>query len=183
MGLDITVHRLKKATKKNIENYEFFRLVSNNGIEDLSEFPHWCHELVTKITEDWFDWDKLKKEKGIDIHEWDWVGECYGDEGNIMSLKHVETKKTMKLDMDKIPTFKQEISIIGYDEVGYQRKGLNSKFYEDYNNHKIGYFVWNKNELERYMRDYCDDDEDKERFKRNIIDEFIDGECCVTFDW
>lgn len=63
---------------------------------------------------------------------------------------------------------------------------------------KIGYFVWTKQELERYKKEYCDEPyeyiypngeksgdiiNEKEMFQHNIIDKFIEGECCVCFSW
>ena len=105
---------------------------------------------------------------------------------------------SIEINLDKVPVYDKEISVIFYEEIGYQYKGLNSKFYEDYENGKIGYFVWDKKELQRYKKEYCDKvheyvfPNDKKSgeiahpkfdFQRNIIDNFKEKECCVTFDW
>ena len=104
----------------------------------------------------------------------------------------------IKIDLKKVPTYEKKIKVLYYDEVGYQRKGLNAKFYDDYENGKIGYFVWTKAELERYKQEYCDEPHEyiypngtksgdmvypKENFQRNIINNFTEGEDCVIFDW
>ena len=100
-----------------------------------------------------------------------------------MTIEKIDTKERVNIDLNKVPTYNKTISIIGYEEVGYQRKGLNGIFYDDYEKHKIGYYVWSKKELERYKQDYCNSDDEKKDFQENIINKFIEGECCVTFDW
>ena len=75
------------------------------------------------------------------------------------------------------------MKVLYTEEVGYQRKGLNGKFYDDYEEGKIGYYVWDKKELERYKQDYCDSDEAKDNFQHNIIDKFVDGEYVARFSW
>ena len=102
----------------------------------------------------------------------------------------------IEVNLDKVPTYQKEIKVLYYEEVGYQRKGLNKKFYEDYRNDVIGYFVWTKEELERYKELYCDDPYQfvypngdlgqmvypKDDFQKNIIDNFVEGKDCVIFD-
>ena len=62
----------------------------------------------------------------------------------------------------------------------YSIKGLNDRRDKE---GKIGYYVWNKSDLERYKEDYCVDEEIKEHFQKWVIDHFIDGQCCATFSW
>lgn len=152
------------------------------------------------------------------------MSESYSDDGNFMELwpnkfgkqPDIEDYKigednynfdayhakldacVIKIDLDKVPLYKKKIKILYIEEIGYQRKGLNNKFYQDYNDGKIGYYVWSKKELQRYKKDYCDKahehvwangeksgiiDRPKLEFQRNIIDNFIDGECVATFWW
>lgn len=219
MGLDISVCKIVKE-KNDQERY--FRLIDDDG-NYKNDFPSWTKEFEDTFTETWYDWKKLKEETGIDIDNCEWHGEEYSEKGafmklwpkefgeypNIEDFKIGENKYDFDayekkcdehiiiLDLRTVPTFKKEIRILWYDEVGYQRKGLNRKFYSDYRDGKIGYFVWTKKELLRYKRDYCDKKYEyiypsgkpsgeyvyeKRNFQRNIIDNF--GEhCCVTFDW
>ena len=105
---------------------------------------------------------------------------------------------SIKIDLEKVPLKEKSIKVLPIEEVGYQRKGLNGKFYDDYEAGKIGYFVWTKAELERYKEEYCDEPYEyvypngeksgdmiypKLDFQRHIIDHFTEGEDCVTFDW
>lgn len=104
----------------------------------------------------------------------------------------------INLNEKDIPTFDMEESVLYGEKVGYQRKGLNGKFYDDYRDGKIGYFVFTKAELERYKDEYCDEPYEyvysngeksgemvypKDNFQKNIINHFVEGEMFVTFDW
>lgn len=87
---------------------------------------------------------------------------------------------------ETIPTYTKRNTVAYWVEEGYQRKGLNAQFYQDYRDGKIGYYVYTLDELKRYKEDYCITEEDfdyKEHFQEQIIDKFIEGECVVSFDW
>ena len=215
MGLDICVRKITK-TKKG--EFDYFRLVDDDGNYDRRGFPEWTKPFENEITEDWYNWELYKEETGIDIKECDWHGESYGEEGSFMTVspknvkvpewdekkyksweeyEEARNKVLIHIDLEKVPTYKKSIKVLYFDEVGYQRKGLNTKFYDDYNEGKIGYFVWTKEELERYKQDYCDEPYEyifpkgepartinpKENFQKNIIDNFTEGEDCVIFSW
>lgn len=217
MGLDISVYKIVK-NPKNEDSY-YFRLIDDDGNYNRRNFPEWTKEFEQEVTEDWFDWEKFKEETGIDINNCDWHGESYGPEGSFMKVspkgvelpkwdesiykdydefKAEEDKIMIRIDLDKVPTYKKTIKVLYHEEVGYQRKGLNDKFYDDYQDGKIGYFVWSLAELQRYKDEYCDEPYEyqyhngemsgkivkpKENFQHNIIDHFTEGEDVVTFDW
>lgn len=198
MGLDISVLRIQK---KSEGQDSYLSLVDDSG-NYKNNFPGWTKAFEQDQTESWFDWQKYKVETGIDLDQCDWHGEEYSERGCFMTVspKGVEcTDETrIEIDLKKVPTYKKALKVLFYSEVGYQRKGLNGKFYEDYKAGKIGYFVWTKAELERYKQDYCDEPYEyiypngkksgkmvypKDDFQKNIIDEFVEGRDCVTFDW
>ncbi len=217
MGLDICVRRICK--KEESKDYNYFSLIDNEGNYE-NNFPSWTKEFETSITENWYDWQKFKEESGIDINNCKWLGESYDKNGSFMEVsqqgaempewnngegwkdfdeyEEARDKLIIKIDLEKVPTYEKEIRILYYKEVGYQRKGLNSLFYDDYENGKIGYFVWSKEELERYKKDYCDEPYEyqypngkmsgewvypKDNFQRNVIDKFEEGKDCVIFSW
>lgn len=201
MGLDIMVRKIvhKKGTEKTKakDNGNYFRLIDDSGKYE-NNFPEWTKPFIDEITEKWYDWDKYKEETGIDVFKMTWCCESYGEDGCFMTLKNPEDKKEFIIDLEKIPTKKVKTKVIFYEEVGYQRKGLNSQFYDDYNNGKIGYFVWDLKELKRYKKDYCDRqhryiypngeksdfiETPKKDFQQNIIDKFVQNECVVCFSW
>jgi len=218
MGLDITVRRICKKEEAE-EKYDYFRLVDDKGNYE-NDFPTWTKEFETSEVEECYDWQKYKEETGIDLNKCRWLGESYDEEGcflevcqkdaklpewnagkgwkNFDTYKEARDKVVIKIDLEKVPTYEKEIKVLYYRDVGYQRKGLNPHFYDDYEKGKIGYFVWTKAELERYKEDYCDEPYEyrypngemsgtmiypKEDFQQNIINNFEECKDCVTFSW
>lgn len=207
MGLDISVYKIIKSSsgelKENVEN-GFFRLTDEN-LEYKNTFPEWTKEFEVEYTQTYYNWDKYQKENNINLKDYIWKGTSYDEDGSFMSILHKDYSKLsyeerekyiIKINLDNVPTIDKVIKVLPRKEIGYQRKGLNSKFYEDYRNGKIGYFVWNKAELERYKEEYCDEPYEytypngekeiispKEDFQKNIIDKFTEGEDCATFNW
>lgn len=202
MGLDIMVRKIvrKKGTEKTKAKKEghYFRLIDEDSGKYENNFPEWTKPFIDEVTESWYDWEKYKEETGIDVLKMTWYGESYGPDGCFMILKNPEDNKEFTIDLEKVPNKKVKIKVIFYEEVGYQRKGLNSKFYGDYEEGKIGYYVWDLKELKRYKKDYCDRqhrhiypngtksdyiDTPKKNFQYNIIDKFVQDECVVCFSW
>lgn len=195
MGLDICVQRIVKKPK---DKESFIRL------NEKYVFPDWTKEFEQDKTEEMYDWEKYKEQTGIDIEQMDWYSTSYDEDGSIMYVYPKDNELPVwssdypggvdayekdinnviiKIDLDKVPTKSVVNKVIYWKEVGYQRKGLNNKFYDDYEEGKIDYFVWTKDELLRYKEDYCTESCDKEKFQRNIIDNFEEGKDCVIFDW
>lgn len=180
MGLDITVHRIKKYDKED-DNY--FRLDRNR-----EEYPLWVYDFESERESQYYDWKLWEKMNNIDISKMYHLCTEYSDKGNFLYLGKSPDDKywegdCLKIDLDTVPIYTKIDKVLGYDEIGYQRKGLNGKFYEDYKNGINKYFVFDKYTLERYKRDYCDTEDDKERFQENIIDVFEEGKDIVSFDW
>ena len=221
MGLDICVRKILSEPK---DKDDYFRLIDDDGNYDRRGFPEWTKPFEREITEPWYDWETYKEQTGIDVFQCEWLGEYYGKKESILELwpnsagkcpevedfkkedgeidfdkyNAVMEKYTIKVNLDKVPTFQKTIKVLYYEEVGYQRKGLNGNFYKDYEDGKIGYFVWTKSEIERYKESYCDEPYEyiypngeksgtmiypKDDFQKNIIDKFVEGEDCVIFDW
>ena len=217
MGLDIYVNKIVKEVRD-----DYFKLIDEDG-NYRNRFPAWTKKFENEVTEEWYDWKKFKEETGIDVYDCQWISESYGPDGAFMEVwpnefgeePQIEDFKTgedeydftaweaarnahiIKIDLDKVPMYEKKVKVLYYEEVGYQRKGLNSKFYSDYRAGEIGYFVWKKAELIRYKRDYCDNKKEyiypngessgsylypKRDFQRNIIDNF-GKHCCATFSW
>ena len=204
MGLDITVHRF--SDKKQEEYFEMYDVntETNEIIPRHEDFPEWTNKFVKNKVEKLYDLSAFKEKTGINLDDYHVVmigpledtekfkgnKEAYG-----YVLKHKDTDEDLVLSFEEIPVFKKKVPVIYWKEVGYQRKGLNSKFYQDYEDGKIGYFVWTKAELERYLDEYCDEDTEieygdtkhtvkyKDNFRVNIIDKFNEGTDVVSFDW
>ena len=209
MGLDIYVQRLKK---QGTDDDDFIQLTGKDG-KAIDEVPEYAKKFISKRTVKYYDWNKFKEQTDIDINEYDWCSEGWDGKQYTMQVwpkcyerKYLEDyiigknengdniydtdaywaytdAHMLTIDMDTVPTYPVDVDVIYEEEAGYQRRGLNRKFYEDYEAEKIGYYVWTKEELERYKQDYCDTDEDKQNFQKNVIDKFIDGETCAEFSW
>ena len=77
------------------------------------------------------------------------------------------------------------IKVLFHVDKGYQRKGMNTNFYEDFENGKL-YF--DKNSVLKaytYIKPPTSDSKDelKNNFKENFIDNFIEGESIFFASW
>ena len=175
MGLDIMVRRITDRRK------------NSDGCMDVQDevygkMPEWALAKARRQTQTWYDYDRYKAETGIDIEEWQTCIEI-GPHASIAHVRKPGQEEEIRINMDQVPTKKVARKVVYYKECGYQRKGLNHRFYEDSDSGKIGYLVWTLKELRRFKRDYCSTRADKADFQHNIIDNFVPGECCVAFDW
>lgn len=217
MGLDIYVQRI---AKKPTADADHFTMVDDNLEYTDRGFPAWTKKFETKRKHTYYDWNKYKEESGIDLEHCKWESSAYTEKGNFMyvypedkelpeyeegkdydEIEKLRNEIIIKIDLDKVPTFDKEVVVIYYDDsIGYQRKGLNGKFYEDM---RAGTFapdgiVWTRAELEHVLNEYCDEPYEyvypngkksgdiinpKENFKRNILDVFVEGKDCVLFSW
>lgn len=180
MGLDIMVWKLKKYDKENDDC---------NYILSRETFPAWCKELETNITNTKYDWKKYILEKEIDPCKVRSSSSKTTEEGRIITINFIDGTEH-KINLNEVPTKVVLQKVIGIEKVGYQRKGLNDKFYDDSLNGKIGYYIWSLDELNRYKDEYCDERDEygigynpKEEFQKNIIDKFVEGQCVVVFDF
>lgn len=192
MGLDITLYKVMKYK----ENHDIERIpLYNDKYEYNNPYPSWTKKFEVSHNEEFYDWDKYIQDTHINVNDYEWSSEEYSEEGCFLFLKDKQGNK-LKIDLEKVPTKKIDLKVLGIKEIGYQRKGLNAKFYEDYRNGLLGYYVWSKKELERYMDEYCDEHYDtpefdennneitpKTDFYKNIISKFKEGRDCVSFDW
>lgn len=209
MGLDINVCRILKERPAGKNNGHYFRMIDEDGDDGSYSrrgFPDWTKQYEQEITETWFDWDKYKADTGFDIMDWNVHMERLGNDGYMevypkscvpptYDENHPEeydnfwdNLETKRIYYKDVPKKKVQVKVLFYEHVGYQRRGLNARFYEDYMDGKIGYFVWTKKELLRYVKDYCDkktktNGGPKRQFKENIIDSFVEGQDVVTFSW
>lgn len=66
------------------------------------------------------------------------------------------------------------------EEIGYQRKGLNGNFYDEFT--EEDYMVLTKERMQYVYDNYVLDDY-KEQFKERLLDKFVDGETYCIYSW
>jgi len=208
MGLDIYCNKLVKTAKTPEAKEYFIRCVFDTVTKRYTDwdFPKWTQEYKRLSTETVYDWGKYRDKTGFNIDENYLFSEEWSEQGHFWQfyskdseelfdkLKHgnfknaAEYRKALNdiiitIKDEDVPRTKIKVNHIYYKEVGYQRKGLNNQFYKDFDNGKIGEYVWTLAELERYKNEYCDTEQQKKNFQTNIIDNFKEGKCFVEFNW
>lgn len=151
------------------EKMQNFITLADTKIEDVKETDFFTDEEL-----------KLIKEKY-----------CYaeplfvmtnGDGSSCLNLYHfIGDKVSKEFDMEFCPTYEEEVEIYYWsDDIGYQRKGLNGKFYDEFT--EDDYYVLTKERMQYVYDNYVNEDY-KEYFKEHLLDRFVEGEMFCTFDW
>lgn len=207
MGLDISVIRPIKLNKELEDSYRKGEEIDGIKIIELDcyfdkipindiNWNKYIKPYVKDLEVDLFDLNSMKSSIGIpenELKDWDVAltgPGCIGFENSLTK----EYKEYLYSDYSKIPTILGTITVISGEIVGYQRKGANSKFYED---DKWGSLIYCKEDLDKYEKEYfsfntsdienhhteydLSDEEMRSRFKKNIVDKFTEG-CMVLFD-
>lgn len=171
MGLDISVYKpVKRMFSKNDDDYY---MISDNP--ELSFFKEFIVEKVISFN----DFESVLKICNLteDDVEFEGIEGC--EEGIVYIAKDKKTKKEIRI-INPI-TYPKKEKCIFVEEVGYQRKGANKKFYDD--NMWGGYpcIVDKKILLDHWIKYFSDTEDMKYQFKTNIIDKFIEGETFVIY--
>lgn len=183
MGLEIVVNRIKKASDVDISKDNYIPFFDKDE-SYKKEFPSWIFKYETDYITEEYDWEKYKNIYGVDIHDLILIKSECNELGNFSTYKYINSDNKVVINLDKVPKHSvRDFKVIGLSEIGRYNGGFNELFYVEFTSNKIGYFVWTKKELEEYKEKYINTFDDKKIFQENIIDKFIEGECCVTFDW
>ena len=187
MALVVYVYKLKKATKKMMEDENFIRMYDEkNDCYDGLGFPFWARALETDYVQEFYDWDEYKERTGIDVKACEFIGESYGEDGWTMTVKS-KNGQNITIDMNEVNTIKKPIRVIGYQQMSQQSGLFKENLYDDLENGNIGRYMWRTESLCYFMEKYCQDDDGeysfKDKFKKEIIDKFDDGRMCVYISW
>ena len=189
MGLDINVYR-PVITDAGIDDELFY-------VADLAEHPELevFSDFICVREEKHYDLDSAIQALGKDPKDSECLGVFHGEDSVTFEFQ----EKDGKVFEIKDPAIViKPVRVIFCADEGYQRKGANRKFYED--------GIWDSLVLtketllehwERYFsyetpdsvggwgsgveRSGLSDEERKADFKRNIIDNFIEGETFVLY--
>lgn len=189
MGLDICVYRVipKSNDDFNQEDDRYFNITE---FPVLEAFSH----LTFEKEQEYYDLDGELTKRGFNLEDIKWTGTEY-DEGVKLSFV---TKDGQEIDLIDPPIIKKLEKFLMVEEVGYQRKGANKKFYEDgmWDSPPVLKLDTLKDHWEKYFSHQTpdsaggwgsgveyelEDEEMKTRFKENIIDKFIEGETFVLY--
>jgi hypothetical protein len=216
MGLDIYVVKPIEPTKKLINQVLKDKSLPN-GLEDYSitdnpELERWKHLSFKKQVE-YIDFKKSFEQFGLKEEDYEWRmtggNGYYFDKkykSSIISLTALvddEFGYDLCIPWEKLITFFKEEDIIIGQEVGWQRKGANSLFYQKNEN---GNSMWDsppvvdRNILNEHWHKYfsCStpqyeggfgygvefeqsDSEMKDNFEKNIINKFVEGDTFVIY--
>lgn len=186
MGLDIYVCRPIPREEKVIGSDEYML----SDFPELEIFSHLAFEQEVEFHEI----DEDLKKMGYNPEDLQWRGTEYSD-SVIVEFSDNEGNRIVITD----PTIsKRSERFIKVEEVGYQRKGANKKFYEDgmWDSPAVLKMDTLKDHWEKYFSHQTpdsaggwgsgveyklEDEEMKARFKENIIDKFIEGETFVLY--
>jgi hypothetical protein len=185
MGLDISVYRPKKVEEKieNIDPDDFWI------IEDNPELIPIFNSLCLEMEMEFYDFEKSMKDMGYALEDFYEAGMEIGPKA---IFYFVHSEEGYEVVIVNPPIIKVKKMGFVLEEVGYQRKGANKKFYED--------GIWDSpcvtdlNTLNEHWEKYfshktpdspggwgsgvefsLEDDEMRSRFKENIIDKFVEG--------
>jgi hypothetical protein len=189
MGLDITVYKpIKLKGDAFQETEDFFNIEENPELESI--FP----DFIFEKENEYYDLESELKEQGYDPGDLSWRGTSFND----AVIYTFSDKDGNEVEIKVTKTIKKIDKCIAVEEVGYQRKGANKKFYEDgmwdspctvdsetLDNHWKNYFSKQTPESKGGWGsgvEYVQDDEEMKRnFKENIIDKFVEGETFVIY--
>jgi hypothetical protein len=189
MGLDITVYRVVEATDEKVKSDDSYFYLED--FPELNQFKDLSRETSVEI----YDYESAIKEKGYNLEDLEEDGYEIGDVVKFF-FKVIKTGEVVTFT--DIKTVPKKRNLLCVEEIGYQRKGANKKFYEDdmwespcildkktLEEHGVKYFSEetpdSKGGWGSGVEFELEDEERKSRFKENIIDKFEEGKSFVIY--
>ena len=173
MGLDIMLYKaMKRGQRKNPEYLIFEKELHKKEIEILRKagFEPYFHEIENEY------YDLIKDYPG-----WEVIGIIGEDDENKAhyEIRNKETDETKVLPLDDAPTFKQTDIKIFVKEIGYQRKGMNGKFYETWCKDEDSVIITDRAEIKKI----CECSNDIKYSKKEFLNKFKEGETFMVLDY
>jgi len=183
MGLDISLRRLY-GTAQDGEDADY--LILDEESKDLFSKSNLMDKVFPRI-EEYYDIEGYLTKvavPGSRMEDWGWRMTFWPEEFDDICwvFRYVPTNNDYEVRGANVGIYKKPEQVVYYETIGYQRKGMKSRFYKDCEEGKLNYFVLDKATLEMYKETYVVDDM-KGYFQENIIDQFVEGEMVVTFSW
>jgi len=183
MGLDIDVLKPIKLSKE--EQDKFFESGNYLEVDDIKDKLLIFSDFFFKKTQEYLNFEQTFKNLGITekCNGHGFKREVEDDENSSMGVIFFleGEKKTRFIKLEDIVRFDKEVTMIHYESVGYQRKGANKLFYDNKEWDEGGCITTLEKLNEHWDKYFSSDNEDRNNFKRNIINKFIEGETFVIY--
>lgn len=201
MGLDVIVCKvvMPKDTLDTVEKVSAFESENECSFHTVENCPAIIgSKFEVEAPVEYIDFDPLFKKLGLNEDDYSCIASYYGCERARFEFlpNSISTESDRKTIEENTIVFEEEVYptkivtekgfFVG-EEVGYQRKGANKRFYDDgkWDNNTV---VIDRETLLDDWEKYFSDEDDayygknaKQHFKENIIDKFVDGETIVCY--
>jgi len=79
----------------------------------------------------------------------------------------------------------QAFEVLYITEIGYQRKGMNKRFYEEFENDQLYFSISDVRKAKAYIEGMSESDTNNllKSFQQNFIDNFTEGESIFIVSW
>ena len=193
--ITVTPSLIEDEMKDNLPGSLHSYSITNSP--ELTRFKH----LSFKKSVEYIDFEKTFNHLDKNLNDWNW----FMTDGDGYHFHHKDDISKIMITHEGCHTFLKEEDIIIGDEIGYQRKGANTRFYAE-DEYAEGLSMWDsppvvsENTLVMHWNKYFSgrtpevtggfgagveynqaDSEMRENFKNNIIDKFVEGETFVIY--
>lgn len=170
MGLDI--YGCKSVRKSGARKKDDFYQIEDKNIDFL--LP-----LIDRIEEKEFEYFDVKKIFGDKCE----IEGYYLTKGKSYFLVNGKEYTFTDKEIDELPMLIEKEKVLYFeDEFFYQRRGMNEKFYEDYEKGILSAFIATKEMVDSLLQ-YCINEEDRIHMKNNLCNKFVEGEDFVFLSW
>lgn len=162
MGLDVSVYRPVPVNPLAIS------LESTVSLEDCPELKTFS-ALAFPKEEEFYDLEKAAAAEGLSLEDFEII---LVDDG-LFKIRVTKDGSTLELTPGIVVMTVMHIAV---NEVGYQRRGANQKFYDE--GIADSPCILDRKTLIEHWEKYFDSSKE---FKHNIIDKFVEGEMFVVY--
>lgn len=157
----------------------FFHVIDDETKISLSSYLKWVQDGETPVDD--FEAIGMSEKDGWNFLGYEAVEEKLNPADDLYKFKNKKTGEEKKIKSAVIPFRMAPAKMIYTESIGYQRRGVETKFYNLFDEGKLTYFVVTKDVLDLLYS--VIQDKYKDSFKRNIYDKFCIGENFITLSW
>lgn len=201
MGLDVIVCKvvMPKGRLDTVEKVSAFEAENKCSFHTVENCPAIIgSKFEVEAPVEYIDFDPLFKKLGLNEDDYSCIVSCYGGGRARFEFlpNSISTESDRKTIEENTIVFEEEVyptkivmekGFFAGEEVGYQRKGANKRFYDDGKWDDNTVVIDRETLLDDWKKYFSDEDDAyygenaKQHFKENIIDKFVDGETIVCY--